>query len=72
MRRSPERPPDAPVCALAREKEDAAPEHEASRGVARVGIRHEPGRVEFARLRVDVQQRVGPVACQRGVVGVGN
>jgi hypothetical protein len=61
MRLSPERPPDAPISTLAREKQDPAPEHETSSRVRRVGIGDETCLVKLACLRVDVKQGIGPV-----------
>lgn len=69
---SPERPSHASVLALASEEEYSTPEHEASRGVAGVGIGNKSSRVKSPRLRVDIEQRVGPVARQSSIVRVGD
>ena len=61
MRLRPERPPDAPVSTLAGEEQNTSPEHEAGSRVGRVGVGDETGLVEMTRLRVDVQQWVGPI-----------
>ena len=72
MRLSPERPPDAPISTLAREKQNPAPKDETSGRVRRVGIGDEASLVEGACLSVDVEEGIGPVACQSGVVGGGD
>jgi hypothetical protein len=61
MRLRPKRSPHTSVRALAREKQNPAPEDEPSSGVRRVGVGDETRLVEMARLRVDVEERVGPV-----------
>lgn len=72
MRLRPERPPDAPISTLAREKQNPAPKDETSGRVRRVGIGDEASLVEGACLSVDVEEGIGPVACQSGVVGGGD
>jgi hypothetical protein len=61
MRLRPERSPHTSVRALAREKQNPAPEDEPSSGVRRVGVGDETRLVEMARPRVDVEERAGPV-----------